>query len=144
MEMASVIVFRPVAWEYPISSPYGSRIDPVTNKPGVFHYGTDFALPIGTPVVAAADGVIEAASYEQDLDHSAGFGLRVRQIAVINGRRHYVFYGHLSEITVSRGDHVTAGTRIGLSGNTGKTSGPHLHFEVRKIDGKGVPVEFQA
>lgn len=135
-------VHRPVAAEIRISSPYGSRIDPVTKKEGAFHYGIDFATPVGTPVIASVEGKIEAAGWENAKDQKQGFGMRVRQVATIDGRKCYVFYAHLSELSVKEGDVIQAGTRVGLSGNTGKSSGPHLHFEVRPVGEKGVDVAF--
>jgi murein DD-endopeptidase MepM/ murein hydrolase activator NlpD len=135
-------VFKPVAAQYPISSKYGPRIDPVTKKEDSFHYGTDFKVSVGTPVVAAADGKIFKAGWQDKSDTSKGFGLRVFQTGVVDGKNYQFFYGHLSELSVEEGQEVTAGTRVGLSGNTGKSSGPHLHFEVRPEGGKGIEVEF--
>jgi len=135
-------VNRPVSADIRISSKYGRRVDPVTKVEGAMHYGVDFATPVGTPIVAAVTGKIDAAGWENDNDHKQGFGQRVRQLYEINGVKHYVYYAHLSEISVKTGEEVTAGTRVGLSGNTGKSSGPHLHFEVRPIGGKGLNVEF--
>lgn len=138
----AIKVYRPVAAEFKISSPYGKRVDPVTKAEGAMHYGTDFATPIGTPIVAAATGTIFKSGWQDEKDHSVGFGQRVWQTATIDGQKVGIFYAHLSDIEVKPGDTVTAGTRIGLSGNTGKSSGPHLHFEVRPDGQKGVEVEF--
>jgi murein DD-endopeptidase MepM/ murein hydrolase activator NlpD len=137
-------VYRPVAAEFKISSPYGSRVDPVTKKEGAFHYGIDFSTPVGTPIVAAADGKIFKAGWQDEKDKKAGFGLRVWQTSVVAGQKVSIFYAHLSELSVLEGQTITAGTRIGLSGNTGKSSGPHLHFEVRPEGGKGIEVTFDA
>lgn len=137
-------VYRPVSADIRISSVYGKRIDPVTKVEGAMHYGTDFATPVGTPIVAAADGKIFKAGWQDANDHKVGFGLRVWQTAKIDGKSVAIFYAHLSELAVKEGDVVTAGTRVGLSGNTGKSSGPHLHFEVRPDGGKGIEVEFHA
>lgn len=137
-------VYRPVAADIKISSPYGKRVDPVTKVEGAQHYGTDFATPIGTPVIAAATGRIFKAGWQDEKDHSVGFGQRVWQTATVDGKQVGIFYAHLSEISVKPGDEITAGTRIGLSGNTGKSSGPHLHFEVRPEGGKGIEVTFDA
>lgn len=135
-------VYRPVAASIPISSKYGPRIDPVNKTEGAFHYGVDFATLVGTPVVAAADGKIFKAGWQDEKDKGAGFGLRVWQTSVISGQKVSIFYAHLSELSVLDGQTITAGTRVGLSGNTGKSSGPHLHFEVRPEGKKGVEVEF--
>lgn len=135
-------VYRPVANQFPISSPYGTRKDPVTGAESAMHYGTDFAVPVGTPVVAAADGKIFKAGWQNEKDQKAGFGMRVWQTSNIAGQSVSIFYAHLSELSVLDGQIVTAGTRVGLSGHTGKSSGPHLHFEVRPDGEKGVEVEF--
>lgn len=137
-------VYRPVAGDIKISSTYGKRVDPVTKVEGAMHYGTDFATPVGTPVVAAADGKIFKAGWQDEKDQKVGFGLRVWQTAKIDGKNVSIFYAHLSELAVKEGDVVTAGTRVGLSGHTGKSSGPHLHFEVRPEGEKGIEVEFHA
>jgi len=136
-------VFRPVAAQFPISSPYGTRKDPVTGVESAMHYGVDFAVPVGTPIVAVADGVIFKAGWQDENDHKAGFGYRVWQTFTAHGKPYSVFYGHLSELAVEAGDRINAGTRVGLSGNTGKTSGPHLHLEVRPEGEKGVEIEFE-
>lgn len=140
--VTSLKVFRPVAWEFPVSSPYGNRIHPLTNKSKI-HYGIDFACPEGTPVVAAVDGIIEAVGWENSKNEKQGFGRRVRQYYVDKGIAHLVYYAHLSEISVNTSDHITAGTRIGLSGNTGSSSGPHLHFEIRPHGKRGIAIEFK-
>jgi murein DD-endopeptidase MepM/ murein hydrolase activator NlpD len=137
-------VHRPVAADIRISSNYGPRVDPVTNQAGAFHYGVDFATPVGTPVVAAYDGKIYKAGWQDEKNPSVGFGQRVWQTAKIDGKDVSIFYAHLSELAVKEGDMVAAGTRVGLSGNTGKSSGPHLHFQVR-LEGSGrsgEPIEF--
>lgn len=137
-------VYRPVAAEFKISSTYGRRVDPVTKVEGAMHYGTDFATPVGTPVVAAHGGKVEAAGWENPDDQKQGFGYRVRQVIESDGKKYHVFYAHLSEISVKEGEEIGAGTRVGLTGHTGKSSGPHLHFEVRPVGGKGIEVTFDA
>jgi murein DD-endopeptidase MepM/ murein hydrolase activator NlpD len=88
-----------------------------------FHYGTDLDLTIGDPVFACFDGIVRISRYNAN-----GYGNYI----VI---RHYngleTLYGHLSKSNVQVGDYVKAGDIIGLGGNTGRSSGPHLHFEVR-------------
>ena len=142
MAQEKIKVYRPVSADIKISSTYGERVDPVTKVKGAMHYGTDFATPVGTPVVAAESGKIFKAGWQDEKDHSVGFGYRVWQSARIGGQAVSIFYAHLSEISVRDGEEITAGTRIGLSGNTGKSSGPHLHFEVRPEGQKGTEVEF--
>lgn len=86
------------------------------------HHGVDFKAKTGTPVLAAAGGVVTLAGWN---------GVYGKCIIVSNGIYDFL-YGHLSEISVKEGDTVMAGKIIGLTGNTGKSSGPHLHFEVRE------------
>jgi murein DD-endopeptidase MepM/ murein hydrolase activator NlpD len=132
---------RPVAAEFKISSPYGPRIHPVTGETGKMHYGVDFATPSGTPIVAALSGIIARIGWEDENDHGKGFGLRVWQRC----GDIFICYAHLSQVEVYAGYNVTAGERIGLTGNTGASSGSHCHVEVRKggIAGfKGVEFEF--
>ncbi len=112
----------------PISSGFGPRIHPIYNVPS-FHAGIDLAVPEGTRVRAAAAGRITVAGWE------GGFGLLV----VIDHENGYeTYYAHLSKVLVSPGQHVQAGEVIALSGNTGLSTGPHLHFEVRYL---GTPVD---
>lgn len=96
---------------------------------GGVHTGLDFRVPIGTRVYAAASGTIIEAGYE------GSYGYR---IVVDNGDGYLTTYNHMSKIFESSvGKQITAGTNIGLSGSTGNTTGPHLHFEVLK-DGQFV------
>ena len=110
----------PVAAPYNSSS-FGMRIDPFTGMQAM-HEGIDFLADVGSPVVAAAGGVVIFAGFHPqygnviDIDH--GNDLLTR-------------YAHLSKILVKEGDIVQRGHRIGLSGSTGRSTGPHLHFEVR-------------
>ena len=92
------------------------------------HRGIDFGVATGTAVFAAAAGTVDAAGWQDDANHKAGFGLRVR-LKHSNG--YYTYYAHLSRIDVSAGATVDEGDQIGLSGSTGSSTGPHLHFEVR-------------
>jgi murein DD-endopeptidase MepM/ murein hydrolase activator NlpD len=86
-----------------------------------YHTGVDFAVPQGTDVVAVADGKIENASWGQ------AYGTHLVQ--KVDGG--WVIYAHLSKALVKAGGKVTKGQHIGESGNTGNSSGPHLHFEMR-------------
>jgi murein DD-endopeptidase MepM/ murein hydrolase activator NlpD len=86
-----------------------------------YHTGVDFAVPTGTPVLAVADGKIEKASW------GASYGQQVVQ-KVPGG---WVIYAHLNAVRCKPGQTVTKGQIIGESGNTGNSSGPHLHFEMR-------------
>jgi murein DD-endopeptidase MepM/ murein hydrolase activator NlpD len=116
----------PVSQGY-YSSNYGYRIDPITGR-SAFHTGVDIIATPGTPVMAAAGGVVSAVEFHPDygnivdIDHDNGLTSR---------------YAHLLRSSVKVGDVVMKGQRIALVGNTGRTTGPHLHFEVRE---KGVPL----
>jgi murein DD-endopeptidase MepM/ murein hydrolase activator NlpD len=86
-----------------------------------YHTGVDFAVKTGTPILAVADGKIEPANWGKS------YGIQAVQ-KVAGG---WVIYAHLSKLNVKAGDKVVKGQQIGLSGNTGNSSGPHLHFEMR-------------
>ncbi len=105
-----------------ISSNYGVRTDPFTGETGVFHRGTDFAVPIETPIYALKSGNVTRSGYED------GFGKRI-SIRYDGDIKYDAFYGHLDSILISEGQYVEVGQLIGYSGNTGKSSGPHLHYE---------------
>lgn len=107
--------------DYTMSSGYGYRRDPIygTTK---FHEGLDFAAAIGTPVFATANGVVSIAK------RTAGYG---NCIDIDHGFNYMSRYAHLNDILVKEGDKVTRGQLIGKVGSTGKSTGPHLHYEVR-------------
>ncbi|MGW7516024.1 murein hydrolase activator EnvC family protein [Streptomyces sp. NPDC054796] len=96
------------------------------------HTGIDLAVPRGTPVRSVGSGTVVFAG------RSGAYGKAVT-IRMHDG--HYTLFAHLSRITVQRGQHVRAGTLIGRSGNSGRTTGPHLHFEVRAQRGYGSDVD---
>lgn len=102
-------------------SSFGNRIDPF-NGDIAFHSGLDLAGPINSSIYSTADGTVVSAerdgSYGNMIDIDHGFGVITR-------------YGHLSEIDVHKGDKVKKGDRIGVQGSTGRSTGPHLHYEVR-------------
>ncbi len=115
-----------------ITSDFGERTDPFTNQKAV-HNGLDMAVAEGSSVVAAWSGTVLACTSDPIggnyiiIDHASGMS---------------TYYGHLSEILVESGQMVTAGERIALSGNTGKSTGPHLHFEIA-YNGEPIdPVEY--
>ncbi len=110
-----------------ITCPYGSRIDPFSGE-GAYHTGMDLAAPTGTLVTATADGTIEHA------DWSSGYG---RLVIIDHGNGYETYYGHLSRIDVMEGQSIRHGERIGAVGMTGRSTGPHLHYEVRV---GGVPI----
>jgi len=86
-----------------------------------YHSGIDMAVPVGTEVIAVADGKIESANWGKS------YGIQAVQ-KVAGG---WVIYAHLSVLDVESGQEVKKGQKIGKSGNTGNSSGPHLHFEMR-------------
>ncbi|WP_255953202.1 M23 family metallopeptidase [Streptomyces odontomachi] len=100
------------------------------------HSGQDFAVPIGTPVQAAHSGVVVKAGPNGGGDGPA-YG---NAIVISNGHGTYSQYAHLSRIDVHVGETVKAGEHIALSGNTGNTTGPHLHFEIRSTPNYGSAV----
>lgn len=93
-----------------------------------FHTGVDVGVGLGTPVSAAAGGVVVLAGTNVVGGRVVGYGTYV---VIAHGGGLYTLYGHLSRLDVAAGDHVAAGQVIGLSGSTGNSTGPHLHFEVR-------------
>lgn len=105
-----------------VSSPYGYRAHPMTGA-RTFHGGIDVTAPFGTPVTSAAEGVVV------DVRRDSWFGLSVR----VDHRNGYESrYAHLQETIVSVGDVVSPGATIGFVGSTGFSTGPHLHFEIRR------------
>jgi len=107
-----------------LSSRFGYRVDPVTKKRNTFHKGIDISAPVGTPVYAAESGTVIEAGYKQ-----SGYG---NLIVIKHGNDMATYYGHLSKIISSKGSKVEKGELIGNVGSTGKSTGPHLHFEIRK------------
>lgn len=114
---------QPFKGTYPISQEYGVVIPGVTYK-GRPHSGIDYATPKGTPILASGDGVVDYSDFD-----NSGYGHLIR-IHHPDGK--YTMYAHLSERHVIKGAKVKQGDVIGLSGNTGNSTGPHLHFEARK------------
>jgi murein DD-endopeptidase MepM/ murein hydrolase activator NlpD len=104
-----------------VGSGFGERQDPI-NGEGAFHAGIDIDAPIGSPVRAAADGDVTVAGM------NAGYG---REIMLDHGHDVLTLYGHLSAIAVVTGQHVIRGQVIGYVGQSGRATGPHLHYEVR-------------
>jgi len=113
----------PSMWpvEGKVGSSFGEREDPF-NGEGKFHSGIDIEAPYGTPVRATADGDATGESM------GAGYG---RQVVLNHGHDVLTVYGHLSSIAVLPGQHVIRGQVIGYVGQTGRATGPHLHYEVR-------------
>jgi len=115
-----------------MSSAFGMREHPVLGGARM-HKGVDLPAPIGTPVHATADGVVERA------DWFSSYGLYV---AIEHGGNIETRYGHMSRLNVAAGQHVHKGDVIGYVGTTGRSTGPHLHYEVR-VSGEAVnPVPY--
>ena len=115
------------------TSGYGVRSDPFRGA-AAMHAGIDLAGPTGTAIYATADGIVSEAGY-----NSGGYGNLVK---LNHGRGIETRYGHLSSIMVSPGQRITRGQQIGRMGSTGRSTGSHLHYEVR-IDGRAVnPIPF--
>ncbi|OBW99707.1 peptidase M23 [Gallibacterium genomosp. 1] len=111
----------PTQRQYRISSHFNPRRkNPVTGRIAP-HKGVDFSMPIGTPIIAPADGVVVKVSYQ-----AGGAG---RYVMLRHGREYQTVYMHLSRSLVKPGQTVKKGQRIALSGNTGRSTGPHLHYE---------------
>ncbi|HBY08423.1 MAG TPA: hypothetical protein DEH22_11775 [Chloroflexi bacterium] len=126
----------------PIAADEVNWPDPDYRYGGVFfenvvHTGVDIPAEPGTPVLAVADGKVEWAGYglyrrvQGDPSDPYGLAVVIRHDFSFQNEQLYTVYGHLQEIDVIRGQRVTMGEQIGLVGQTGKVTGPHLHFEVR-------------
>jgi len=121
-------------WKSLITSKYGYRTDPVTGEENVGHAGIDIGLPTGTDIYAAKAGIVLFAR-----TGSEGYG---NFLAVNHGGGVVTLYAHCSELLVSAGEEVTAETVISRSGNSGKSTAPHLHFEV-VVDDKPInPIKY--
>lgn len=104
-----------------IVSRFGQRNDPFSGE-GALHWGVDITAGMGTPVHAAADGVVA------DAEYSPGYG---RMVIVDHGNGMRTLYGHMSRLATVPGQEVRRGEVIGYAGSTGRSTGAHLHFEVR-------------
>lgn len=116
-----------------VSSGFGYRIDPVY-KDRRLHPGLDFTAPIGTPIYAAADGVVKDAGF-----NTGGYGNRV---LINHGFGYETLYAHMVRIKARVGTKVKRGEVIGYVGSTGKSTGPHLHYEVHKNGVQLDPIYF--
>ena len=120
IESSLLPTLKPIREER-IGSPFGRRVDPITGV-SAMHEGIDFVAEVGTPVIAAGGGVVVYTAHHPqygnliEIDHGNDFSSR---------------YAHLPQIKVKEGQIVKRGQLIALSGNTGRSTGPHLHFEVR-------------
>lgn len=90
-----------------------------------YHTGVDFAVPVGTCILAVADGVVTKANWGKS------YGVQIVQEVNVNSKKQYCIYAHLSKSLVKAGEKIKKGQHIAESGNTGNSTGPHLHFEIR-------------
>ena len=132
MLVVAIYIRRMKKWEWPVegrvSSKFGQRVHPITNVTSG-HNGIDIAVPIGTPVLAPADGEV----FSTYSTATGGLQMIVRHT---NGMR--TGYAHLRKYTADLGDKVYKGQQIAEVGNTGASTGPHLHFTVTDNTGKKV------
>ena len=120
----------PIRGAYRVTSPYGFRNETVyVDHEPQFHNGVDIAALAGSPVVATANGCVQFTGYDED-----GYG---KLVVIDHGHDVKTYYAHLSEIKVKSGQCIKRGETIASVGNTGKSTGPHLHYEVRVL---GTPV----
>ena len=125
--LAAVPLRRPIAGEAELSSGFGMRIDPFIRAPAM-HTGLDFRADTGDPVRATGDGSVTVAGWQ------GGYG---KMVEIDHGNGITTRYGHLSELGVKVGQQVRAGQVVGKVGSTGRSTGPHLHYETR-VNGDAV------
>lgn len=126
-----------LAWPTPgvtyITSPFGNRVHPVTGNTS-FHTGVDIGAGYGTSIVAANDGVVHTA-----VRGYSGYG---HYVIIDHGGGYSTLYAHCSSINVSKGQYVTRGQTIARVGSTGMSTGPHLHYEVRRNGAYTNPMQY--
>ncbi len=117
-------------WQWPVdynkakwTSPYGTRVDPVTGKKNTWHNGIDLALPKGNNIYAVDAGVVITSEYHRSYGN---------YVVVLHDNGYKTLYAHASKLLVEEGDQVAQGTVLALVGTTGKSTGNHLHFTVYK------------
>ena len=116
-----------------VASGYGFRIHPIY-KTRKMHYGMDFTAPVGSPIYATGDGVVKEADYDK-----GGFG---NHVVIDHGFGYETVYGHMSVIKAKAGQKVKRGDLIGQVGNSGTSTGPHLHYEVVKNGNRINPINY--
>lgn len=116
----------------PITSRFGYRKDPILGT-AALHAGMDFSAPVGMPIRATGTGVVITAGW------NGGYGrmVEIRHVGGYTSR-----YAHMSQILVKEGDKIERGTIVGKSGNSGRSTGPHLHYEVRREGRAANPLRF--
>lgn len=131
-EIGAIPVRRPTSGETDVTSAFGPRLDPFLRQPAM-HTGIDFRGDPGDPVYATAAGRVVHA------ERNGGYGLMVE---IDHGNGLVTRYAHLSAISVANGASVAPGDRIGRIGSTGRSTGPHLHYEVRLLGEAADPQRF--
>lgn len=121
-EAMGELFIMPIKAKFRWSSPYGKRIDPIAGVSS-FHTGTDMACPTGTPIYATMSGTIATAGINRVYGN---------YVIIDHGNGYQTLYAHMSKIIATKGQWVSQGTKIGLVGSTGYSTGPHLHFTVYK------------
>jgi len=116
-----------------IASGFGFRIDPIY-KTRKSHMGLDFAAPSGTPIYATADGIVKFSGFS-----TSGYG---NHVIINHGFGYETLYGHMVRVGATQGQQVKRGQVIGYVGSTGKSTGPHLHYEVHKSGVQQDPINF--
>jgi murein DD-endopeptidase MepM/ murein hydrolase activator NlpD len=126
---------RPIASEYATTSPFGTRryYDSGANSYTGYHAGQDYGAPVGVPVLAPAVGIVSLAE---------PLGTRGNAVIIDHGRGVFTGYWHMSELKVSAGQVVHPGDVLGLVGNTGLSTGAHLHWEMRIVQIAVEPLQF--
>ncbi len=127
----SIPTIRPVNGGY-LNAGFGYRTDPF-DRVNRFHYGQDITVNNGTPIYAPADGIVKVARY------MGGFG---KSLKIDHGFGYTTFYAHLSKFNIERGSKIKRGDIIGYSGNTGRSTGPHLHYEVHYYGKPQNPLDY--
>ena len=122
---------RPVKGGY-LNSSFGYRKDPIDNVTR-FHQGQDITVKSGTPIYSPADGIVKRAYY------AGGFG---NHIKLDHGNGYTTLFAHLSKIKVKHGQKISRGEVIGLTGNTGRSTAPHLHYEIHHYGESKNPLDY--
>lgn len=131
---SALIASTPTVWPVhgAVNSGFGVRADPFTGQ-AAYHEGVDISTARSEPVLATADGVVLRSGWAGE------YG---KAIEIAHGSRYTTLYGHLEETLVAEGQQVRRGDRVGLVGSTGRSTAPHLHYEVH-VDGRAVnPLEY--
>lgn len=134
-KLASIPAIQPVSNRDldRIASGFGMRIDPVYGTPKM-HKGLDFTAPQGTPIYATGNGIVDESGYS-----AGGYG---NHVVINHGYGYETLYGHMVRVKVHNGQRVKRGEVIGWVGSTGKSTGPHCHYEVHINDNEVDPVYF--